>query len=236
MKEPPYVVKESGYAGFELPVEVYFKNREEPKKITFEYDLFLNMDDSVSNTRREKLTFKNPSPDFKKRLLKAGGELITSSSVVNSGNDPSARARQRKNSSDDQSERSFASTSGRTSEKGDGRSSAADNNNNSNSTSSSSKRLKKSHDDTKSDKEHAELYSLKSKLSRLKDRSLIQKVVDEIASSSSYNNGSVQITDTSFDFDLMKLDAATVSKLRRIVNKSGEKYDKSDKPFDCIKK
>lgn len=81
-KEPPYNVSESGYAGFELPIEVYFKNKEEPKKITFEYDLFLNMEDSVSNTRREKLTFQNPSSEFKKKLLKAGGvsRLSTSSS------------------------------------------------------------------------------------------------------------------------------------------------------------
>lgn len=73
MKEPPYQVSESGYAGFELPVEVYFKNKEEPKKICFDYDLYLRLDDAVSNTRREKLTFQNPSNDFKKKLLKAGG-------------------------------------------------------------------------------------------------------------------------------------------------------------------
>lgn len=36
-------------------------------------DLFLNMDDTVSNIRREKLTFQDPSPDFKRKLLKAGG-------------------------------------------------------------------------------------------------------------------------------------------------------------------
>ena len=86
LKDPPYEVGESGYAGFELPIEVYFKNKEEPKKITFDYDLFLNMEDSVSNTRREKLTFQNPSAEFKKKLLKAGGVslfiLITSTSFT----------------------------------------------------------------------------------------------------------------------------------------------------------
>ncbi|RWS09784.1 protein AF-9-like protein, partial [Dinothrombium tinctorium] len=73
IKEPPYEVSESGYAGFELPIDVYFKNKEEPKKITFEYDLFLRVDEAVNNTRREKLTFQNPSADFKKKLLKARG-------------------------------------------------------------------------------------------------------------------------------------------------------------------
>lgn len=56
-----------------MPIDVYFKNKEEPKKISFEYDLYLRIDDAVTNTRREKLTFQNPSSDFKKKLLKAGG-------------------------------------------------------------------------------------------------------------------------------------------------------------------
>ena len=73
IKEPPYEVSESGYAGFELPVEICFKNKEEPKKITFEYDLFLRTDSTCSNSRREKLTFQNPNEDFKRKLLKAGG-------------------------------------------------------------------------------------------------------------------------------------------------------------------
>lgn len=66
-------MKEYGYAGFELPIDIYFKNKEEPKKIRYMYDLFLATNDTVHNTRREKLTFQNPSPDFKKKLLRAGG-------------------------------------------------------------------------------------------------------------------------------------------------------------------
>lgn len=42
LKEPPYVVKEQGYAGFILPIEIYFKNKsDEPKKKAFSYDLDL---------------------------------------------------------------------------------------------------------------------------------------------------------------------------------------------------
>ncbi|GBP79849.1 hypothetical protein EVAR_89288_1 [Eumeta japonica] len=41
VKEPPFSIKESGYAGFNLPIEIYLKNREEPKKIKFHYDLSL---------------------------------------------------------------------------------------------------------------------------------------------------------------------------------------------------
>jgi YEATS domain-containing protein 1/3 len=69
-------VKEYGYAGFELPIEIHFRNKEDPKKITYDYDLFLNNEEVVQNTRREKLTFQNPSPDFKKKLLRAGGVSI----------------------------------------------------------------------------------------------------------------------------------------------------------------
>lgn len=71
--QPPYEVAESGYAGFELPIDIYFRNKEEPKMITYYYDLNLLVGDSVSNLRREKLTFQNPSEDFKKKLIKSGG-------------------------------------------------------------------------------------------------------------------------------------------------------------------
>eukprot|EP00106_Octopus_bimaculoides_P022832 XP_014790274.1 PREDICTED: protein AF-9-like isoform X2 [Octopus bimaculoides] len=74
VKEAPFQVTESGYAGFLLPVELYFKNKEEPKKIRFEYDLFLQGlgGPAVNNSRCEKLTFQNPTEEFKEKLFKAG--------------------------------------------------------------------------------------------------------------------------------------------------------------------
>lgn len=103
-KDPPYKIEESGYAGFILPIEVYFKNKvylllesastyklaesrlfthpwvstlfqEEPKKVRFDYDLFLHLDGHppVNHLRCEKLTFNNPTEEFRKKLLKAGG-------------------------------------------------------------------------------------------------------------------------------------------------------------------
>ncbi|XP_029310316.1 protein AF-9 isoform X2 [Cottoperca gobio] len=76
IKDPPYKVEESGYAGFILPIEVYFKNKEEPKKVRFDYDLFLHLDGHppVNHLRCEKLTFNNPTEEFRKKLLKAGGQ------------------------------------------------------------------------------------------------------------------------------------------------------------------
>ncbi|XP_034532395.1 protein AF-9 isoform X1 [Notolabrus celidotus] len=75
-KDPPYKVEESGYAGFILPIEVYFKNKEEPKKVRFDYDLFLHLEGHppVNHLRCEKLTFNNPTEEFRKKLLKAGGQ------------------------------------------------------------------------------------------------------------------------------------------------------------------
>ncbi|XP_060788504.1 protein ENL isoform X8 [Neoarius graeffei] len=77
-KEPPYKVEESGYAGFLMPIEVYFKNKEEPKKVLFNYDLFLNLEGNppVNHLRCEKLTFNNPTRDFRKKLVRAGGIIV----------------------------------------------------------------------------------------------------------------------------------------------------------------
>ncbi|NXI58024.1 AF9 protein, partial [Chloroceryle aenea] len=79
-KDPPYKVEESGYAGFILPIEVYFKNKEEPKKVRFDYDLFLHLEGHppVNHLRCEKLTFNNPTEEFRRKLLKAGGIMVKS--------------------------------------------------------------------------------------------------------------------------------------------------------------
>ncbi|XP_074058273.1 protein ENL [Macrotis lagotis] len=77
-KEPPYKVEESGYAGFIMPIEVHFKNKEEPKKVCFTYDLFLNLEGNppVNHLRCEKLTFNNPTKEFRSKLLRAGGVMV----------------------------------------------------------------------------------------------------------------------------------------------------------------
>ncbi|XP_033021788.1 protein ENL-like [Lacerta agilis] len=74
-KEPPYKVEESGYAGFIVPIEVHFKNKEEPKKVCFTYDLFLNLEGNppVNHLRCEKLTFNSPTKEFHRKLIWGGG-------------------------------------------------------------------------------------------------------------------------------------------------------------------
>ncbi|KAL7993087.1 hypothetical protein Chor_017343, partial [Crotalus horridus] len=48
---------------------------EEPKKVCFTYDLFLNLEGNppVNHLRCEKLTFNNPTKEFRHKLIKAGG-------------------------------------------------------------------------------------------------------------------------------------------------------------------
>lgn len=69
MKEPPFSIKESGYAGFVFPIEIYLKNKDEPKKIKFQYDFTLQ----ESGFLKDRYVFQSPNDDFRKKLLKGGG-------------------------------------------------------------------------------------------------------------------------------------------------------------------
>ncbi|KAM3938869.1 protein ENL isoform 2-T2 [Leptodactylus fuscus] len=53
-------------------------NGEEPKKVCFTYDLFLNLEGNppVNHLRCEKLTFNNPTKEFRRKLVKAGGVMV----------------------------------------------------------------------------------------------------------------------------------------------------------------
>lgn len=77
LKEPPFVVKESGYAGFLIPIEIYLKNKDEPKKFQISYDLDLQKSGPpVNNVLRHMEVINNPSEEFRKKLLKGGGVSI----------------------------------------------------------------------------------------------------------------------------------------------------------------
>lgn len=73
MKEPPYEVRESGYASFTFPIEVYLKTKEEPRKLDFIYDLSLNTSGPIRQSQKEKRIFNNPSEEFRRKLIKGGG-------------------------------------------------------------------------------------------------------------------------------------------------------------------
>lgn len=80
IKEPPYSVKESGYAGFTLPVEIHLRNKDEPKKICLNYDLHLQPSGApISEVQNKKYVFNLPGEDFKLKLLKGGGVIVNAS-------------------------------------------------------------------------------------------------------------------------------------------------------------
>ncbi|XP_044757838.1 protein ENL [Coccinella septempunctata] len=86
IKEPPYSVKESGYAGFIIPIEIYLRTGSEPKKIKFSYDLSLQRTGPpVRKVKREKYVFTSPPDDLRDKLLK-GGAVVTSNSQESSEN------------------------------------------------------------------------------------------------------------------------------------------------------
>jgi len=74
LKSSPFVVKESGYAGFVMPIHVYFKGTEEPKEI--HYDLALSVTQPVKSAVVVNHVFKNVSEEVKKRLLRAGAVSV----------------------------------------------------------------------------------------------------------------------------------------------------------------
>merc|ERR1712142_1037418 len=86
-KEPPYKVSETGYGSFNLPVEVYFRNKEEPRKYRLEYDLTLQLVGMppYNFTKVELLTFVNPSEDFEKKLHKGGAVILGKESPTEGG-------------------------------------------------------------------------------------------------------------------------------------------------------
>lgn len=83
MKVPPYEVQESGFGSFDMVVDVYFRNKDEPRMVRYTYDLILPSPEqkAIHAPRHEMLTFQNPPLEFCQKLILAGG-------VIKSGPDP----------------------------------------------------------------------------------------------------------------------------------------------------
>ena len=75
--EPPFQIKETGYAGFEIPIEIYFKNKEKPNHVVFVYDLCLLTDRPHENFISHKLKFRCPGKEFEKCLVRSGAHLLS---------------------------------------------------------------------------------------------------------------------------------------------------------------
>ncbi|CAF5068995.1 unnamed protein product, partial [Rotaria magnacalcarata] len=80
LKSTPFAIQETGYAGFHLPIEIYFKTKKESKKFRIEYDLDLHKSidghpfrQKESYVRKYRCTFRNPDCEFRQKILAAGG-------------------------------------------------------------------------------------------------------------------------------------------------------------------
>ncbi|CAF4911970.1 unnamed protein product, partial [Rotaria sp. Silwood1] len=96
-RSTPFAIKETGYAGFHLPIDIFFKTRKEPKKFRIEYDLDLHTNveghphrQKESSVRRYRCTFYNPDPEFRQKILAAGGKIRDTSSISTNNNDNGA--------------------------------------------------------------------------------------------------------------------------------------------------
>ncbi|XP_017883467.1 protein AF-9 [Ceratina calcarata] len=81
LKDPPFVIKQSGYAGFEIPIHIYLKNKDDGnKRIEILYDLNLQTSGpAYTNVIKHIETISNPSDEFRRKLLKGGGIPVSTS-------------------------------------------------------------------------------------------------------------------------------------------------------------
>ncbi|XP_055925309.1 uncharacterized protein LOC129957157 isoform X2 [Argiope bruennichi] len=74
-EKPPFILSESTSQNVSIEIEVYFCKEAKLKKVNYIYDICIN-DDEVNALWTKNLMFPNPSKEFEKKLLLAGGELV----------------------------------------------------------------------------------------------------------------------------------------------------------------
>lgn len=217
-------MSESGYGSFMLPVEVYFRNKDEPKKVRFEYDLLLpNLNDPpISQIRSECLTFQNPSEEFRQKLVKSGGVV---SGGPPGGVEKKAPASQptflqkkrpaeeiennapKRRKKDKPKKKPAGSSSSESSEVDSSSESESGGDDGMVATKMSSGKKP-----TSNTWNTFELKRLHKRLNSLQDPTQLQEIVNIIEQTGLYN-----LTASTFDFDLCKLDNDTLDKLRKFV-------------------
>ncbi|XP_068622446.1 protein ENL-like [Battus philenor] len=77
LQEPPYEIQESGCASIDIPIYVYLKCTNKPKKIRIRYSLNIESN-SITNSESKYIyyDFENPSEQLCVALMKGGGEII----------------------------------------------------------------------------------------------------------------------------------------------------------------
>lgn len=77
LQEPPYEIQESGCASIDIPIHVYLKYSNRPKKIRLQYSLQIeNNSKSNSESRCIYYDFKNPPEQLCEALMSGGGEVV----------------------------------------------------------------------------------------------------------------------------------------------------------------
>ena len=202
-------------------MEVYFRNKDEPKKVRFEYDLLLpNLNDPpINQIRSECLTFQNPSEEFRQKLLKAGGvetggggaaiqeKAKSGGGIPRKRPAPGGESERPKKIKSERPKKPKKSSSSDTSE------SSSESENEDHTTlpsrkSSGKKQLPNSWDTVSLKRLHKQLNSLQ-------DPQQLQEIVNIIEQTGLYN-----LTASTFDFDLCKLDDGTLNKLLQFVEPS----------------
>lgn len=188
----------------------------------FEYDLLLpNLNDPpINQIRSECLTFQNPSEEFRQKLLKAGGVETgggggpIQEKPKTTGGVPKKRPapgidseRPKKKSKPERPKKPKKSSSSDTSESSsESESESGDHTALTSSRKSSGKKQSPNSWDTTS------LKRLHKQLNSLQDPQQLQEIVNIIEQTGLYN-----LTASTFDFDLCKLDDGTLSKLLKFV-------------------
>ncbi len=203
-----------------LPVEVYFRNKDEPKKVRFEYDLLLpNLNDPpINQIRSECLTFQNPSEEFRQKLLKAGGTVSGGPPADKKPPPPptsNPKPQKRAAPPTDDSAKKKKKLEKKAERKRKASSSSESSNTDSTSDSESGideAPMKKGKKGSPNTWDTSALKRLHKQLNSLQDPQQLQEIVNIIEQTGLYN-----LTASTFDFDLCKLDDNTLTKLVKFV-------------------
>ncbi|CAH0588143.1 unnamed protein product [Chrysodeixis includens] len=86
LQEPPYEIQESGCASIDIPIHVYLKYSNRPKKIRLRYSLQIeNNSKSNSESRCIYYDLENPSEQLCEALMSGGGEVVARAGAPDAG-------------------------------------------------------------------------------------------------------------------------------------------------------
>lgn len=230
ISEPPFQVKETGYAGFEIPIQIYFKNREKPNHLVFVHDLSLLANKSNDANTIEKIKFINPNREFEKCLIKSGAQLLTAPVKKERSDSPPAK-KQKSSSlipSKDMSKQQLHQQQQQQQQQPQSQSQSQplpspqpQHNHNQN------HQLKPQTSKSKSEfidifgaplaynGKSNPLLDIKTKISSLSDSDRLQKIVDIIEEAGEWFN----LTSKKFEFDLKRLDKKTLHRIERCLTR-----------------